>query len=247
MKIAVCFSGQPRHFAISHPYWESSLNGQDVDYFAHLWFDPSKTGSELEIYSEGRRGQRSGYTVRPNTDTEFIDLYKPKSYQIEPQIEFVDDMELHTNNGKPSQTRQPPDIFISMLYSRWKSGELMKTYAAQNNIQYDLLIWTRTDVAVTTPIRNEISSLDHIYTGDCHGDIWNTTHVTTGIIASKPENMLHFLDLYNTYPTLFTGGVDFCDHRMSFYQLQQLGCDFKPLLTNNWFWIRRDGLVPGFK
>lgn len=244
-KIAVCLSGQPRHFKIGHEYLSKSLEGADVDYFSHLWFHKDDVGKALNVYST-KQAYKSD-TVRKDTDTEFLSLYKPKSHQFEKQIEFTDDLGLESNNGKPPESTHPASIFISMLYSRWRSGELMKEYAASHSVSYDFAIWTRTDVAVTAPIMDEISSPDHIYAGDCNGDIWNTTHITTGLIASKPDNILHFLDLYNTYPELYKKGVGYCDHRMSFKQLEQLNCGFVSVLKNNWFWIRSEGLVPGFK
>ena len=49
MKIAVCLSGQPRHFNIGHKYLSESLSNHEVDYFFHLRFDESNIGEELKI------------------------------------------------------------------------------------------------------------------------------------------------------------------------------------------------------
>ncbi len=242
-KIAVCISGQPRHFKIGHEYLSKSLEGADVDYFSHLWFDKDDVGKTLDVYST-KQVYKSD-TVRKDTDTEFLSLYKPKSHQFEKQIEFTDDLGLESNNGKPSKSAQPASIFISMLYSRWKSGELMKDYSAKNNIQYDFMIWGRTDFALLSPIMDEVSSLNDVYTPYVNGGEWGATHLNTAIVASKPENVLHFLNLYNTYPELYKKGIDYCDHRMSFQQMKQLNCGFGSILKNNWFWIRSEGLVPG--
>ena len=236
MKVAVCLSGQPRKFAIGHQYLASSLIDHDVDYFFHLWYDP---GEELKMYSTAQ--QPIVDVAYKDMDQEILELYKPRDYLFEKQIDFPTDEELDLNHGRRTKTRQPSSIFQSMLYSRYKSGQLMSKYI--NN--YDIVVWTRTDVAPTSTFIETIDD-DSIYSGYARGDMWLDTCITTGIIASTPQNMKYYLDLYKNYKEIFNEGIDHCDHRLSFAYLKKLNKDFKFILNNNWYWVRAEGLVPGF-
>jgi len=240
MKIAVCLSGQPRHFEVGHKHLSSSLSGHDVDYFFHLWFDESDVGQELKLYSD-RNTLRVSDVIQKDTDKKILDLYKPRKYLFEKQKEFPSIEILDNNNGKPLKSTQPSSIYQSMLYSRWKAGELMASHIDE----YDLAVWTRTDVAPTASFIEEIND-DSIYAGYCRGEMWHKDHITTGIIASTPSNIKHYLDLYLHYVEIFNEDIDHCDHRMSFYHLKKLNKDFKFILENNWYWIRQEGLVPGW-
>ena len=65
MKIALCFSGQPRFIEQVAPYVKENIIGDyDVDVFAHLWFDedlqtkPYKYGGCLLYTSPSPRDKR---------------------------------------------------------------------------------------------------------------------------------------------------------------------------------------------
>ena len=239
MKIAVCLSGQPRHFNIGHKYLSESLSNHEVDYFFHLWFDESNIGEELKIYSD--RNPRTSDVVQPDTDKKILDLYKPRKYLFEKQKEFPKIEILDNNNGKPLKATASSDIFQSMLYSRWKSGEMMSEFMDE----YDLAVWTRTDVAPTAKFVEQIDD-DAIYDGYSPDSRIHKDHVTTGIIASTPTHIKHYLDLYLNFMDIFNEGIDHCDHRMSFYHLNKLNKEFKFILENNWYFVRHDHFLPGW-
>lgn len=239
MKIAVCLSGQPRKFETGHQYLSTSLSGHEVDYFFHLWFDESNVGEELKIYSS--KNTSVSDTVQSGTDKKILELYKPRKYLFEKQKEFPKIEAIDNNNNKPLKMTAPSDIFQSMLYSRWKVGELMAEFMEE----YDMAVWTRTDVAPTDRFAEDLVD-DAIYDGYGRDPRMHKDHVTTGIIASKPAHIKHYLDLYLHYMDLFNAGIDACDHRMSFQHLSKLNKQFKFILKNNWYWVRQEGLVPGW-
>ena len=52
MKIALCFSGQPRFVQEAAPYIiKNCRDGYDVDVFAHLWFDENLQTSTYRLYT----------------------------------------------------------------------------------------------------------------------------------------------------------------------------------------------------
>ncbi len=254
MKIAVCLSGQPRKFELGHSFISKSLSNHEVDYFMHHWFDPSSVGKCHKIYSNTEN--RSAGKVEQDTDSKIVELFQPKKVFFEKQIDFKDTHNLILNHGQQSKTTQPPEIFISMLYSRWRAGEMLKEYVADTGESYDLVIWTRTDVAPLSDITEEITENSFYHTA-YEGPEWNKGLINTSLHASDMQGILHFLNLYNHYKDVYDSGVPFCDHRISFAHISKLKKPFKEILSpinqelndfklgkiRRWKWIREDGLL----
>lgn len=238
-RTAVILSGQPRFFRKGYEYLSEGFDGLDVDYFFHFWHNEEDVGKSYSVYSKHSPFYSS--EIEPETDKKIIELYKPKSFLFEKQKTFVDEVGLANNHGNPPNTTQPPEIFISMLYSRWKAGQVFSNYCKQEKKEYDFLIWTRTDFAPMSKLKDEIINLDYIHTAFEPGEIWNNGGVTTALTASNPSNILHYLNLYNDYRNLYKSGVPFCDHRLSFAQLKELNKPFQHILFGN-KWIRKWGL-----
>ena len=64
MKIALCFSGQPRSFRAGYEYYKKNLlDHYDVDVYIHAW-------------------------KMPNGGNDLVELYKPKDYIFKVSINF---------------------------------------------------------------------------------------------------------------------------------------------------------------
>ena len=245
MKIAVCLSGQPRKFELGYEALSKSLEGNEVDYFMHHWFDAGSVGRPHKIYSDTQ--SRTAGVVEKDTDKKIADLYQPKKIILEKQIEFEVNDNFLQNHGRPSKTRQPPEIYASMLYSRWRAGELLSQHIKENNKNYDLVIWTRTDVAPLSAITEEIVEPSNYHTA-YEGPEWNKYHMNTSLHVSDTTGILHFLNLYNHYKDVYDSGIDFCDHRISFAHVNKLQRPFKEIFSppaggdRKWRWIREEGL-----
>ena len=193
-KIAVCLSGQPRFFREGHKYLTEAFKGYDVDYFCHFWHDREQAGQKHEIHSKTNKIYSS--TIEENDDKEILDLFSPAESIIEKQIQFEDTVQLSLNNGKRKKTTQPPDVFISMLYSRYQAGDLLRQHIKKNGNNYDLAVWTRTDFAPLGLLINEVSSSEVYHTGYAPGSHWNKSVTTTSFHASSVENILYYLNLF---------------------------------------------------
>ena len=96
MKIALCFSGNIRFLQECYPDIKKYLiDNNEVDIYAHLWWDSSYKGKIFRFHSADRFEDR-------DLDLEFIELYKPKDYIIEIQRKFMDvyvgsNMEIYGN------------------------------------------------------------------------------------------------------------------------------------------------------
>lgn len=143
MKIALCFSGNIRFLQECYPDINKyMIADNDVDIYAHLWWDSSYKGQIFRFHSADRFEDR-------DMDKEFIELYKPKKYIIEIQRKFID-----TYKGQPTiYSDEKTNILfgqinyfnqLSQYYSKMKVNELCEN----SGINYDVVIHLRTDCVV---------------------------------------------------------------------------------------------------
>ncbi len=239
MKAAVCISGQPRKFRTGYDYLAASLGEYDVDYFTHLWFNKNDCGKTLKAYS--RKEPFIADTVVQSTDTDIINLYQPKSYIFEKQIDFDKDIDLEFNHGFSPSTVQPSEIFISMVYSRWCALELLKGYIDRTDTNYDIVICTRTDFCPLTKLDYTALSENTIYFPYVPGPEWHTTHINDAFAVSKDINLIiHCAALWKTYKELFNNGSAYCPHKLIFQHMKQ--CKLDTIFNTNWRYARNNGL-----
>lgn len=162
MKIALCFSGCPRLIDECYPDIKKYfIDGNDVDVFAHLWWDNSYQGKKSCFHSEH---------IYPNKDIGklFQNLYNPietiieKQYSFEKNDIYEEDDNIICKKG---------DTFLwdkinyfnwqSQYYSKMKSAEICYEYAYENDIHYDYVIQCRTDM-ICDPGRYIIRILDNL-------------------------------------------------------------------------------------
>jgi len=99
MKIALCFSGQPRAYRQSYDFYRRNLlDNYDVDIYLHTW-----------TMNEGRE--------------ELLELLKPKAYEFEDHPP-CDANQRYTNT--PNARDYPPYNNWMMVYSTWKSSLLIE-------------------------------------------------------------------------------------------------------------------------
>lgn len=164
MKIALCFSGQPRF--IEQGYVGISreiMNNRDVDVFAHLWFDDKL---QSEPYKYGGDGGWVDQRIDSSAIDKFIDLYKPVSIKVEGSKRFEDQRLVEgyqpsinrykrgaiDNPKEPDFARRDINNIISYYYSLNQVNILKKQYEYDKNFKYDLVIKLRTDVIINSSI-----------------------------------------------------------------------------------------------
>ena len=87
MKIALCFSGQPRFIEESAPLVkENIIQNYDVDVFSHLWFDEDL---QTKPYKYGGSGGWINQRISDESIDNFIKLYNPKELLVEPSKKFL--------------------------------------------------------------------------------------------------------------------------------------------------------------
>lgn len=141
MKIAVCFFGHLRTFKECAPHLKHNLlNRYDCDLFMHTW---STYNHHTVTHHENRdiKGIVDKSTIT-STYGEF------KEIAIEEQI--VKEM------GTVKVTWSDKKVSLFGLYSLYHSMKvsysLCEKYAKQNNIEYDLVVMIRPDIALLDPL-----------------------------------------------------------------------------------------------
>ena len=163
-RIAICISGEPRYWhrssnSIEVIRNECQANNVGVDIFYHLWDSVTKRQSNLldnhileEINKEDIVNAFAP-TVGVFTNKDFLDKHINIAWEYIQQIEKKYNLEVINRDNFIQYvkfTNNPP---FSQLVSMCESLKLMADYQEQNNIEYDLVIRTRTDV--------EIESISH--------------------------------------------------------------------------------------
>ena len=145
MKIALCLSGQPRNLDECYPFfYESLLRGNDVDVFAHVWWDEECKGKTYMWHSSAKFGDE-------DLAKKFIECYKPVAYTVEKQRQFdLSFCEKHNYEWLDDVPQKQLDIFtpgvifcmMSQTYSILQADLLRQNYTDD----YDIVIRARTDL-----------------------------------------------------------------------------------------------------
>lgn len=113
---------------------EALQTAGDVDVFCHTWeIEESITPS---WWKENDTNEVLPPTVR---DEDIIAAYRPQAFIIEQTKQF-DEPDFGIVSNIPMRG------MISMLYSQYRSFELLKEYEQKNGIQYDVVVKTRFDL-----------------------------------------------------------------------------------------------------
>lgn len=212
MKIALCLYGQIRDLKQGYTeYLNHILSRYNVDIFAHLW--------ETE-------------TSEVN---EFIKLYNPKSFKIEPQVAF--DMNRYSNAY--GVAKHHPNSFkaafnsLSQFYSLYQVCHLRREYEQQNNIQYDLCIKGRLDIWFKFLNINldELDLTGYNVPCDPAGFIYNdviafATPDIIDLVANKYIKINEWYDQgdYNFIPESVTNKV-LTNNNITIIKNNDIGCD----------------------
>jgi len=200
MKTALILSGQPRSVEKTFPLIKQHiLDINQPDVFIHTWRDDRLCGRSP--VSSG--GVVASDPIPENINEIILNLYNPVAIKIERPIEFN---EFNFNDNKYPQIK--PKNSLSQRYSVRESFKLLLDHAAWTDTTYDYVIRMRFDWAIQMDIDVTTLPTDTITTpNDCpHQGGLNDQ------FAVAPQHlMLHYVQLFDQIPRLFSYGVPFCD------------------------------------
>ena len=169
MKVALCFSGQPRYIEKSYEQFKNILDYNDIDVFAHLWWDDSYLGKPFVWESKDR------YPEDYNPLEEFVEKFKPKKLNVEAHKpkEFFGYDQFPTNSLFDSS--MDSDVIRSIVTrqrSQWYSINQSMSFSELED--YDFIIRARTDLTFNGNIIFDKFTPDKVYMMDgaiqCGGD-----------------------------------------------------------------------------
>lgn len=227
MKIALCFSGQPRFLKEVSPYILKNIcEGYDVDTFFHFWFDEDL---QTKPYKYGGNGGWEHQRIPASAIEDAIKIYNPKLYKVDKSKNFIDS-NLYTelcyrNNGEPinwtrhwRESTEPNyrdrqvNNCLSCHYSLNQVCLLKKEYEYANNFKYDYVVRCRSDTVLYSKINFEYYEK-------------NMIHYTS--ILNQPDGMI--ADWINF------GGTKVMDVFMSTFSMSDLFLE-KCMINNNGAW-----------
>lgn len=161
MRVALCFSGQPRYINQCADYIKNTLYDAEVDVFAHLWFGDVLCNKPFKY---GGDGTWLNERIDREAIADFRDVYKPTLIEVQYPIDFIDssiDFDESIARYYPGSINNPlePDFrnrsvnnILSYFYSLNKVLLLKKEHEYKNNFKYDFVVKCRTDNIIKTKI-----------------------------------------------------------------------------------------------
>ena len=204
MKIALCFSGQPRDIDIIYPFIKATiLEGNDVDVFAHVWWDSDNLSYNSVIPGRVHK------SFSPDSIDKINILYQPKRMMVEEpkiwkrkyevtekQLEEGPGWARDVDGGLEVGKKYLCNMTNSMFYSVMMSNLLKEQYSVENDIEYDLIIRCRFDFSPHSVLNFNMVNLkkDEII---CHstGLPYGMPHDWFAI--GKTESMNVYCGVYN--------------------------------------------------
>ena len=138
-KIALLYSGQPRHVKECYQnHLETFYNvnpDDEIDVFAHIWYDPAWVGTFFwDQYKDRGRWEA-------DLKDFMQDNWKPKGIVFEEPKEFIPE-----GIEPDSRFPHPVNNIISMFYSLDQVNSIKKKYEEENGFKYDCVIVARFDI-----------------------------------------------------------------------------------------------------
>ena len=162
MKIALCFSGQPRYIDKSFEQYQKGIfEKNDVDVFAHMWWDESYKGKTFVWESDDT------YPVEYDPMEEFVSKFRPKEIIIEPHKpkEYFGYDDFPTKCAfDPSLDADIVRSIITRQRSQWYS--INQSMSFESLKDYDMIIRARTDLEFSKPLDFSKFDTDKIYMMD---------------------------------------------------------------------------------
>ena len=201
MRVALCLSGQPRFLERAYeevikPY---ILDAGNVDTFIHTWeVDSTQVGSP---FINGG-GHVMGSPVESDIIHKVLELYQPKAFSTEPQIQF--------EYGKYSDRTLPgirSDFLYSQFYSVWASNQVRKQYQSNNDVHYDWVIRSRFDVQLNAKLNFSMDNSNLYVPAGC----FSPEGYVDCFAMSSPSNMDVYCEFYNNIDDIMsTTSIGLC-------------------------------------
>ena len=195
MKVALCFSGQPRSIQEAAPYWyKNLLDHYDTDIFVHTWFsDGNIPESVTSIIND-------------------LKIYEGRIRKLDCEIP-LNSTWINQKYPNVVSSQFPAVNTVSMFYSIFRSNLSRKMYQLEKSIDYDVVIRARFDYALNN--RFHLESIgknpyldEYIYVPD---DVTNPNgsrdFCADTFAFGAPKVMDKYCQTFNNLDILYDNGI----------------------------------------
>ena len=148
-RIALCYSGRPRSYSecLHNHQAVFGLGNDNVDVFAHLWFDEELTGQPFRADAP-QQGVWPGRNLKKWVERN----WNPKKVVYEKQVDdqwrekYSDVWNIAHEKLDPVPRMHPKDHQLGMFYGIKKVMEMKQEYEKENNFTYEYVVRMRTDL-----------------------------------------------------------------------------------------------------
>ena len=144
-----------------------------------------------------------GWISDPKCKKQLVELYKPKKYIIEQQIDFQNEYDSYVDENAISKkwsTKTCTPTVLQNKFSCWysikKAVHLKKEYEEEHQFKYDFVIVTRYDIYLAEPFDMYTLNHDHFYVAHIvtrtEGDVYEDN-----LIISNSENIDIYAYIYD--------------------------------------------------
>lgn len=209
MKVAVCFSGQPRFInECSETIIKNVFGDYLVDVFAHLWFDKDLL---TKPYKYGGSGGWENQRISEKAIDDFKKIYNPLDIVVEKSCNFYDpymeeDFEISQNRywsgslSEPNYMERQIKNTLSNFYSMSEANRLKLKYEYKNRFKYDWVFKVRTDVHVNTKI--DLSKYNK-NSFNCTSLMQQPPHINDWICFGGSDIMDVFMGVFPVFQRVF--------------------------------------------
>lgn len=211
MKIALCFSGEPRFVEECFSGIKKNLleTNHNIDIFIHTWF--SEKISEKVLYSKYVSSFSGDSKINKEIIPRIIHLYNPVKISVEEPKKFIhtdldwgDSIDRYYGKGDPNLSKEEfskikINNMYSFFYSNMKSILLKKEYELENNFVYDCVVRFRFDNIVSKPIIFSEYDLEYLHYQDMSQP---DRMVSDWINFSNSRNMDSFSSIFQNFENL---------------------------------------------
>ena len=202
MKIAVCFSGQPRTWKQCYKSWDNLFSRfvAEIDYFYHLWNFNSLPQADTVIPQY--ISQEEIYEIEA--------ILKPKKMMIDDydkNRQVIRDVR-ELGNHYPHLGGTPVYHTGAQLYSHMQSARLKRQYEIENNFEYDICFKMRTDLiadqaSIDNFLRNfKTPQTNTIYSGCIKATKFDFAKVVDLSYYSDSSTFDKLAEFYNFLPSI---------------------------------------------
>jgi len=249
MRIAVMFGGQIRTGVQTSKSILNFLGDllPDCDFFVHTW--------DITTYKKGdyHGSHNSNFNwdaikLDMNYFNEFLSIYKPKKYTLEPFLDF----------RKNYEDKKDYTGVTHWMYSFYRVNELKKQYEIENDFKYDIVIKIRGDLMFTPEVsvkphiemilKNEnkktifhFEDMYYIGSSETIDELAMIGHPFESITKNIPDfhsnlnsNIIHWLDTTFNRLSKILQSSDGCDYFLLRWEAKDFGYENMNLMIDSY-------------